>query len=80
MNSDAKPIEGTSQTAEAGTGANQGAAAERLKAKRRQALYEHAFEIANMAGSGFRRDKLGRVLTEDDEPTAEDRDTASPRH
>ena len=79
MNSDAKPVQGTSKATEAGAG-TQGDAAERLKAKRRQALYEHAFEIATMAGSGFRRDKLGEVLTEDDEPETKDRDAVSPRH
>ena len=80
MNSDAKPLQGMAETTEAGTGGSQRDAAERLKAKRRQALYEHAFEIATMAGSGFRRDKLGEVLTEDDEPETKDRDAVSPRH
>ena len=79
MNSDVKPVQGTAETTEAGAG-TQGDAAQRLKAKRRQALYEHAFEIATMAGSGFRRDKLGEVLTEDDEPETKDRDAVSPRH
>ena len=79
MNSDAKPVQGTAQTTEAGAGGSQGDAAERLKAKRRQALYEHAFEIATMAGSGFRRDKLDEVLTEDDAPETKDRDAVSPR-